>query len=503
MATTNEILEQISPYLIYGGLGLLQRGDPFANLTRGLLVGGQVADRDEQRRVAERRRKALEKLSKSLFPEGPAGAVPDPVSTITQQQLMGQGGAALGKMLGPEPPPSALPPGVRPEDLSLGMHQAMRGAAGPPPPTLLDQKIDPTTGRLRPISDAELTAIAPRLPPAAVPASLMPGGGSGGGASSSALAAQGIAASRGAAPPPSDPLSTGPGAMQVVRALVESGDEGLMQQGFALLSRLHGQQADMGFRAQQAGIDRAFRARESEMTRALRREESQRKARLTREENALDRQLRRELAAESERLKLFLSQQKAAKPKDATDAQRKALAGGETMLEGLNRVEARIAQGFDPTSIAGQLVDKLPTSFFTGEERLQFNADYRRVVEGIVQAASGVASDQDVSRMMSLYSPSIGDTRASFRTKYVSLLNDALGIFRRVAGKTPPAMQNPEQQFATQMATELENRIARIEGAEGYEGFSPIAGQGPTIPMPDIDFDTAGLDEIERSLEGL
>lgn len=291
--------------------------------------------------------------------------------------------------------------------------------------------------------------------------------------------------------------------MQVVRALVESGDEGLMQQGFALLSRLQGQQTEMRFRAQQAGMDRAFRARESEMARSLRREEAQRKARLTRGENALDRQLRRDLAADSERLKLFLAQQKAVKPKDATDAQRKALAGGETMLEGLNRVEARIAQGFDPTSIAGQLVDKLPTSFFTGETRLQFNADYRRVVEGIVQAASGVASDQDVSRMMSLYSPSIGDTRESFRTKYVSLLNDALGIFRRVAGKTPPAMQNPEQQFATQMATELENRIARIEGAEDFQGFSRIAGQGRSVPMPDIDFSTAPLEDIYRSYEGL
>ena len=212
-------------------------------------------------------------------------------------------------------------------------------------------------------------------------------------------------------------------------------------------------------------------------------------------------------------MKLFLAEQKRTKPKDATDSVRKALAGGETMLEGLNRVEAQVAEGFDPVStvgIAWGAAGQIPFAgvvprLFAEESRREFNANYDRIIEGIVQAAAGVASDQDVSRMMNLYRPKLGDSDDVFKRKYVSLLNDARGLFLRVAGKTGPGRQNEEQQFGARMAEELKLRIQRIEAAEGFEGFSPIAGRGQpgAAPPPAIDFDTADLGDIEASLGGL
>lgn len=75
------------------------------------------------------------------------------------------------------PPPGAprveRPPGVLPEHLSLGMHQAMQ----PAPPMGLDQAIDPATGRFRPgVTDAQLQAMAPQLPIAPVPPQVDPRG---------------------------------------------------------------------------------------------------------------------------------------------------------------------------------------------------------------------------------------------------------------------------------------------------------------------------------------
>lgn len=495
-----ELLQRLSPLLLHGGLGLLQRGDPFANLQRGLLIGTQMASQEERARrekeQREQQQKVMEQLAKAYGL--PKSAVKSPVLGASGTLLPFDYGASQPapgpQPLGPQPQ-GAVPQGARPEDMSLRARQSLET-----PRTLLDEAIDPATGRLREdITDEDLLRIAPRLPQAPVPPTLFPQVGQ----APSPAQVPGYLPGPGAQAPPAvmqaPPASPAPpaapsGIEMMARSLISTQQPQLVQQGLQMLAQQGVRQEQQGFRRQQSSLDRQ-----------LRRQESARQRALTREQKGLDRQLRRELAAESLAMKQQLAAEKTKRPKEATDTVRRALAGGETMLSNLDLIEGQIARGFDPSSFWGQLRE-LGGSLATSEERLRFNAVYNRTVEGLVQSAAGVASDQDIERMMTLYRPRIGDTQDTMRTKYLGLLSDARGIFSRVAGRTAPDRQNEEQRLATQIVANLNERIKRIQSVPGFEGFNPIAGQrspqvgAPAQGAPPSGFSDLPLEQIEQML---
>lgn len=508
-----DLLQRLSPLLLHGGLGLLQRGDPFANLQRGLLIGGQIASQEERARrekeEREQQRKVMEQLAKAYgLPESAAKPpAPGAPGTLLPFDYGVSQPAPAPRPLGPTPlgtPPQlgGAPEGVRPEDMSLGMTQALET-----PRTLLDEAIDPATGRLREdITDEDLLRIAPRLPQAPVPPTLFPVAGQAAPPRQMPgyLPASGAQATPAMMQVPQGPPAPGlapparpSGIEAMARSLISTQQPQLVQQGLQMLAQQGVRQEQQGFRQQQSSLDRQ-----------LRRQESARQRALTREQKALDRQLRRELAAEASAMKLQLSAEKAARPKEATDTVRRALAGGETMLSNLDLIEGQIARGFDPSAFWGQLREA-GGSITTSDERLRFNAVYNRTIEGLVQSAAGVASDQDIERMMTLYRPRLGDSQDTMRTKYLGLLSDARSIFSRVAGRTAPDRQNEEQRVASQIVTNLNERIQRIQSVPGYEGFNPRAEQmsprvgAPAQGAPPSGFSELSLQQLDQMLMDL
>ena len=220
-------LRDFAPYLRGIGRGLLTHRAPIAGIGLGIMQGGAELRQREQREQLADSFLPADQISQATHPMLLAARqltlMGDPrgvqfAAQAMQQQQEAEASREIASSLAVQPSPATESPyrqpqlqtpsvvqrmGLRPEDLSLGMHQAMEERRGEPV-TVLDQVLasTPSMRDLPPPARAEQAAtlqqVAPTLPSAPVPRTLMPVAGAAPPASPPAL---GPPATGGALPP--------------------------------------------------------------------------------------------------------------------------------------------------------------------------------------------------------------------------------------------------------------------------------------------------------------